>query len=215
MHSKQIVTGGLPLLQASRALILLHGRGADAHDILSVAAYLDTKGFALLAPQAANNKWYPYSFLAPPAQNEPWLGSALGILQEIVSDTEAGGIAATNIYLCGFSQGACLALEFAARNARRYGGVIAFTGGLIGDHIYPERYHGRFEDTPVFIGSSNPDPHVPVERVLASVAVLNSMGARVTEKLYPGMGHSINEDELGHATSILQAGNVSGSGNKV
>ncbi|TKK68003.1 phospholipase [Ilyomonas limi] len=204
MHTKNIITAGVDVSSANKALIMLHGRGAHAQDILSLADYLDVKDFALVAPQATNNTWYPYSFLAPPAQNEPWLSSALNIVKEAVAYLNNKGIANEQIYLLGFSQGACLTLEFAARNATKYGGIIAFTGGLIGDNIYPQNYAGNFAGTPVFIGSSNPDFHVPVERVYATTNILKNMGAVVTEEIYNNMGHTINEDELRHANVILR-----------
>jgi len=204
MHKKNIITAGKDISVANKALIMLHGRGAHAQDILSLADYLDVNDFALVAPQATNNTWYPYSFLAPPAQNEPWLSSALNVVKEIVADLNKAGITNEHIYLLGFSQGACLTLEYASRNATKYGGIIAFTGGLIGDRIYPENYTGNFAATPVFIGSSNPDLHVPVERVYATTNILKNMGAAVTEKIYNNMGHTINEDELQHATMILK-----------
>ena len=204
MHTKNIITTGKDIATASKALIMLHGRGANAEDILSLANHLDVKDFVLLAPQATGNTWYPYSFIAPIAQNEPGLSSALGIIKEVVSDSNKQGIANENIFFLGFSQGACLALEFATRNATRYGGIIAFSGGLIGDTIYLENYNGDFAGTPVFIGSSNPDFHIPVERVYASSNIVRDMGATVTEKLYTNMGHTINEDELAHANTILQ-----------
>src|SRR5215212_12101961 len=165
MHTKNIIASGKELTKNSEVLVMLHGRGGSAEDILSLSSYLDVKDFSLLAPQATNNTWYPYSFLAPPLQNEPWLSSALKLLKELLEDIISKGVPTENIYFCGFSQGACLALEFVTRNANKYGGVAAFTGGLIGDKIYSENYKGDFENTPVFIGSSNPDPHIPVERV--------------------------------------------------
>jgi phospholipase/carboxylesterase len=163
MHQKNIVSAGKKIGEASKALIMVHGRGASAADILSLAHYLSVPDFALIAPQATNSTWYPYSFLAPQKQNEPWLSSALTILKETTDDLIQQGITAENIYLLGFSQGACLTLEFAARNARKWGGVIAFTGGLIGDKVDRSNYTGNFAGTPVFIGSSNPDMHVPVD----------------------------------------------------
>lgn len=175
---------------------MLHGRGSNAEDILSLAQYFPVKDFALLAPQATNNTWYPYSFLKPPAENEPWLSSALSLLNEIVKDLKGEGFAEENIYFLGFSQGACLALEFVTRNATKYGGVAAFSGGLIGDKIYPENYKGDFNRTPVFIGSSNPDFHIPVERIYATTNILKEMNADVTEKIYDNMGHTINQDEI-------------------
>ncbi|MGH2645557.1 MAG: alpha/beta hydrolase, partial [Chitinophagaceae bacterium] len=196
-------TTGKNIREAGKALILLHGRGGSAEDILSLAQYFPVKEFALLAPQAANNTWYPYSFLAPPSQNEPWLSSALSLLKEIVNDLKSQKISAENIFLLGFSQGACLMLEFVARNAEKYGGIAAFTGGLIGDKIYPENYKGNFSNTPVFIGSSNPDMHVPAERVYATTNILREMGAEVTEKIYENMGHTINEDEIEMVKKII------------
>jgi phospholipase/carboxylesterase len=203
MHTKNIVTAGRPLSEAKKVLILLHGRGADANDILSLSAYLNVKDYALIALQATNHTWYPFSFMVPPAQNEPWLSSALSLLQEQVVDLNKAGIASENIYFAGFSQGACLTLEFVTRNATKYGGVAAFTGGLIGDKIYTENYKGDFKNTPVFIGTSDPDPHVPVERVYATANILKSMKAAVTEKIYPNMGHTINEDEIKTANAIV------------
>ena len=182
---------------------MLHGRGGSAEDILSLASYLNVKDFSLIAPQATDNTWYPYSFLAPPSQNEPWLSSALNILKELLTDLTSQGIATHNIYFTGFSQGACLTLEFVTRNANHYGGVAAFTGGLIGDKIYTENYKGDFKNTPVFIGTSNPDPHVPVERVKASTKILTGMNAAVTEKIYNNMGHTINQDEIEIANKIV------------
>ena len=203
MHSKNILTAGRPLSEAKKALILLHGRGAGAEDILSLSSYLNVKEYTLLAPQATGNTWYPYSFLMPVKQNEPWLSSALGLVKELVADINRAGIGSEQIYFAGFSQGACLTLEFVARHAYRYGGVAAFTGGLIGDHVHTESYHGDFEGTPVFIGTSNPDPHVPIERVNATVKVLKSMNAHVTEKIYNNMGHTINEDEIENANRLI------------
>lgn len=196
IHNKNILSSGKDIREAANVLIMLHGRGGSAEDILSLAPYFSLKDYALLAPQATNNSWYPYSFLAPPKQNEPWLSSALSLVKGIVQDVKSGGMREENIYFLGFSQGACLMLEFVTRNATKYGGVAAFTGGLIGDKIYPENYKGDFNYTPVFIGSSNPDMHVPVERVYATTNILRNMNAGVTEKIYDNMGHTINEDEI-------------------
>jgi phospholipase/carboxylesterase len=203
MHQKNIVAAGNELTATSKVLILLHGRGGSAEDILSLASHLDVKGFSLFAPQATNNTWYPYSFLAPPSQNEPWLSSALSLLKELVDDLLSKGVPAENIYFLGFSQGACLTLEFVTRNASKYGGVVAFTGGLVGDKIYSDNYNGDFGGTPFFIGTSNPDPHVPVERVYATTNILKNMNAVVTEKIYTGMGHTINQDEIDHANKLV------------
>ena len=203
MHHKEFITSGKSLEEASRVLIMIHGRGANAEDILGIAEHLNAKDFALLAPQATNNTWYPYSFMAPPASNEPWLSSALSLLKEIVTDLVTKGFDRENIYFLGFSQGACLTLEFVTRNAAKYGGVVAFTGGLIGDKIYPENYSGNFSGTTIFIGSSDPDPHVPVERVNESSALLEKLNAQVTKKIYKEMGHTINQDELDQVNSFI------------
>lgn len=203
MHRKQVATQGPEPRAAGKALILLHGRGADAHDILAMAEYLHVDGYALLAPQATNNSWYPYSFLAPPEQNEPWLASALDLVLDIVGDLNGAGVNDERIFFLGFSQGACLTLEFVARNARRWGGVAAFTGGLIGDRIYRDRYKGDFASTPVYIGTSDPDPHVPVARVNETTQVLKDMGARVTQEIFPGMGHTISDLEIEKANGII------------
>jgi phospholipase/carboxylesterase len=203
MHQKNVIKAGVSIDKASRALVMLHGRGATAQDILSLSGYLNVAGYALLAPQATNHTWYPYSFLAPVGQNEPWLTSAVDVVKSIVADVEAQGIASENIFILGFSQGACLTLEFAARNAKRYGGLVAFTGGLIGHSIDASRYSGDFAGTPVFLGTSNPDMHVPVERVHASAGQLRSMNAEVTEKVYNGMGHTISEDEIREVNDLI------------
>ena len=203
MHQKNIITAGKELTAASKVLILLHGRGGTAEDILSLASHLDVKDFTLLAPQATDNTWYPQSFLAPPLQNEPWLSSALTLLKELLDDVLRKGVPTENIFFSGFSQGACLTLEFVTRNATKFGGVAAFTGGLIGDKIYGENYKGDFSGTPVFIGTSNPDPHVPVERVYATSNILRDMNAAVTEKVYNNMGHTINQNEIDHANKLI------------
>ena len=206
MHTENIITAGQDLVAADRALILVHGRGATAADILSLGEHLPVEDFALLAPQATGRSWYPYSFLEPPARNEPWLGSALDLLATVVDSIAAVGIGRERIYFAGFSQGACLTLEFVTRNAAQYGGVAAFTGGLIGDRIYTENYKGDFAGTPFFIGTGDRDPHVPVERVHATAALLRGMGAVVTEKVYPGRPHTIVADELAQAGKIVFEG---------
>lgn len=203
MHQKHVLLKGKKLGEAEKVLVMLHGRGASAEDILSLAEYLKVSEFTLLAPQATGNSWYPNSFLAPPYTNEPWLSSAISLIEDITDDIIDADISYNNIFFAGFSQGACLTLEFVSRNARRYGGVAAFTGGLIGDKIYEQNYSGDFESTPVFIGTSDPDPHVPVQRVLDSVKVLKGMNAQVTEKIYRNMGHTINEDEIETVNSLI------------
>lgn len=206
MHQIKLLYEGVKLEEAKKALVMVHGRGATAHDILSLVNVLHVKDFAILAPQATNNSWYPYSFLAPPSANEPWLSSAIDLLKGIVINITAAGISVNNIYFLGFSQGACLTLEFVARHATKYGGVVAFTGGLIGDQIYPENYSGDFAGAPIFLASSDPDPHIPVERVNSSAALLKKMNAAVTENIYKDMGHTISDDEIKTANKLIFSG---------
>ncbi len=203
MHKKNIQTAGKSLKEAEKVLIMIHGRGADARDILSVASHLNVNEYALLAPEATNNTWYPHSFMAKPEQNEPWLSSALDLLKEMVDEVTKQGITTENIYFLGFSQGACLALEFVARHAQKYGGVAAFTGGLIGDKINLENYSGNFNGTPIFIGTGNPDPHVPTERVKESADILEKMNAKVHLKVYDGKPHSVSPDEIEEANRLI------------
>lgn len=203
MHQKHVLLKGKKLGEAQKVLVMVHGRGANAEDILSLAPHLNVQGYTLLAPQATSNTWYPYSFLAPPFNNEPWLSSALDVLSDIVDDINDAGITKENIYFLGFSQGACLTLEFVTRNATKYGGVAAFTGGLIGDKIYADNYSGDFQQTPVFIGTSDPDPHVPVTRVQESSEVLKKMNADVNVKVYFNMGHTISDDEISEVNNTI------------
>jgi phospholipase/carboxylesterase len=203
MHKKQIVFRGKELSKARKALIIVHGRGGSADDILSLAFQLNVDDYALVAPQATNNTWYPYSFMVPQIQNEPWLSSALSLLRASVNDIQQAGIPLENIFFLGFSQGACLVLEFVTRNARRWGGVVAFTGGLIGDVIHEQNYSGDFLSTPVFIGTGDPDPHVPVERVQASSTLISSMNAVVATEVYPNMGHTITKHETEMANRLV------------
>lgn len=203
MHQKEVITSGKNLAEAKKALIMLHGRGASAEDILRLAPYLNIEDFAILAPQATNNTWYPYSFLASRDQNEPWLSSALDLITDLVGDVNRAGIPKDHIYFLGFSQGACLTLEYVTRNATRWGGAVAFTGGLIGDKVNPGTYSGDFQGTPIFIGTSNPDPHVPVDRVKETAFVLKGMNAFITEKVYQNMGHTISEDEIDKANQLV------------
>jgi phospholipase/carboxylesterase len=196
MHKRNILAAGTSLENAKKAMIFIHGRGADAKSILELAGALDVEGFALLAPEATGNTWYPYSFLSPQIMNEPWLSSAIATVHEMIDEVIAAGISPENVYLLGFSQGACLTLESAARKAQRYGGLIAFTGGLIGDVIDRKNYSGDFAGTPVFIASGDPDPHIPVSRVRESTAILTEMGANVTEKIFPGIPHTVIQEEV-------------------
>ncbi len=195
MHSYQIKEKGKPLLQAKKAMILLHGRGADADDILPLADSFCDETFYIAAPQATNNQWYPYSFLSPEERNEPWLTSAVTMIERLI-DAIVVQIPSKNIYIMGFSQGACLALEVAAQYALRYAGIAAFTGGLIGEKIRIEKYTGNFDGTKVFIGNSDNDPHVPALRSEESRDMMKKLGAEVTLKIYPGMSHTIIPDEI-------------------
>jgi phospholipase/carboxylesterase len=203
IHPKKIVTSGPDLSKASKVLIMVHGRGGSADDILSLANFLNVKDYALLAPEASGNSWYPYAFIAPPEQNEPWLTAALSLLSNVVNDVRQEMIPDENIYFLGFSQGACLLLEFLARNATRFGGIAAFSGGLIGDRVYAENYHGDFKKMPIFIGSSDPDPHIPVKRVDASKKIFEEMNANVAVEIYPGMGHTISQAEIDQANKFI------------
>ena len=202
-HEKKIITRGKPLSETGKALILVHGRGATAESILNLAPELDASDFTLFAPQATQHSWYPYSFMAPVAQNQPALDSALKLLETTVTEIENQGIPSQQIYFAGFSQGACLTAEFACRNARNFGGLLIFTGGLIGQEINPTNYKGNFEGTPVFISTGNPDPHVPVSRVEETVQILTEKGAQVTKRIYPGRPHTINQEEINLAKKLL------------
>ena len=203
MHDDAPLLGGQPLATATHALILLHGRGGSPADLLPLARYLPVPGYALLAPAATNHTWYPESFLAPPARNEPYLTAALAAVGRAMALAARHGIGTERTYLLGFSQGACLALEYAARHATRYGGVVAFAGGLPGDRLYPARYAGDFAGTPCLLASADPDPHVPAERVRASAALLRARGAAVTEQLTPGGSHAITPAELALASQLV------------
>lgn len=195
-QGQPILAAGEPLASAKAAMIMIHGRGATAADILTLATELDRPGFAYLAPQAAGQTWYPNSFLAPIASNEPGLSSGLAVIASLFEQLATAGIPIERTILLGFSQGACLALEFAARNARRYGGVVGLSGGLIGPDGTPRDYPGSLAGTPVFLGCSDVDFHIPKQRVLDSAEILQQSGGKVTARLYPGMGHTVNLDEL-------------------
>lgn len=203
-HQNQpVFTAGAALDQAQVAMVMLHGRGATAHDILSLAAEFDRPGMCYLAPQAAGNSWYPNSFLTPLHANEPELSSALQILSDVLAQIAQVGIPPERTVLLGFSQGACLALEYAARNAQRYGSVVGLSGGLIGPDGTPREYSGSLGGTPMFLGCSDVDFHIPKVRVEASAAVLERLGGVVTLRLYPGMGHLVNQDEIDWVRAIL------------
>jgi predicted esterase len=190
--------------EARLSVIAIHGRGASAEDILGLAREFATTDVAYLAPQAANRSWYPFSFLAPIPQNEPWLTSALGIVAGLVQTLNGQGVASDRVAILGFSQGACLTLEFAARNPRRYAALIGLSGGLIGPPGTPRTYEGSLEGTPVLLGCSDVDAHIPVERVRESAAVLRTMKATVDERIYRGMGHTVNSEEVDVVKALLR-----------
>ncbi len=198
-----VLVGGAPIEQARGALILTHGRGATAASILTLGTELGVDDLAWFAPQASGNTWYPNSFLAPIERNEPGISSGLQVLSDLVAHIVAGGIPSERIALCGFSQGACLTLEFGARNARRYGALIGLSGGLIGPDGTPRDYAGSLEGTPVFLGCSDVDSHVPLARVQESAQVLTTLGGDVDARIYPGMGHLVNDDELQAVRALL------------
>lgn len=192
----EIINTGKPLGEAKKVAIMIHGRGATAQSILSLKDHLNLEDFALLAPQAPGNTWYPYSFMAPDQNNEPAYSNSIRLLEELVSDLYSKGFQPEQLFLIGFSQGACLALEFAAVHGKKYGGVIAFTGGLIGEQLKPEKYQGDLTGTKVFIGSSRHDMHVPLERIEASALLLEKMGASVKTLIFPDRMHTIRQGEI-------------------
>ncbi len=196
---------GRPLAEAKAAMILIHGRGASAQNILDLGQDLSHPDFAYLAPQAAGYTWYPHSFLAPIEQNEPGITSGLQAISDLVAHVEAAGIPVERIVLGGFSQGSCLASEFVARHAQRYGGLLVFSGGLIGPPGTSRDYAGSLAGTPVFLGCSDVDFHIPLARVEETAVTLTNLGANVNKQIYPGMGHTIIDDELAHARKIVQS----------
>jgi predicted esterase len=205
-HRGQPVQRRGPEATAARlTVILVHGRNAAAANILATASEIGMPAdVALVAPQAAGNTWYPLSFLSEIEKNEPFLSSALGVLEQVVDDLEGRGIPASRIALLGFSQGACLTLEFAARHARRYAAIVGLSGGLIGPPGTPRTYPGAFDDTPIFLGCSDVDAHVPLERVRESADVFRRMGAAVDMRIYPQMGHLVNRDEMDAVQALLR-----------
>jgi len=200
----QIRWEGAPLKYAKRALIMTHGRGDSPEGMMQVTAALtDDPDMALIFPRATNNTWYPQSFMAPTANNQPWLDSAVALVLRVIDEVNEAGIADEQLFIGGWSQGACLALECASRRARRYAGLFAFSGGLIGPEIDRSKYEGSFEGTPVFIGCSDADFHIPLSRLKETDQVMTDYDANVDLQLYPGMGHTINEDEIQRVRALL------------
>ncbi len=205
-HAGQpVLRRGPAVAEARLAVILVHGRGDSASGILGLADEFAVTDVMWIAPQAARQAWYPYSFLAPMAQNEPGLSSGVKVIGDLVETLGTEGIPAQRIVLMGFSQGACLSQEFAARHARRYHAIVGLSGGLIGPPGTPRDYQGTFDGTPVFLGCSDVDPHIPVERVHESGGVFQRMGAVVDERIYPRMGHTVNSDETEAVRTLLSA----------
>lgn len=205
-HQGQPVrTAGAKLESAIAAMVMVHGRSATADSILSLVPAIDTPGFAYLAPQAAGNSWYPNSFLAPISSNEPGITLGIAAINDVMQRISEAGIPPERTMLLGFSQGACLSLEYSARNAHRYGGVAGLSGGLIGPDNTPRDYPGSFDGTPIFLGCSDVDSHVPAQRVKDSARILEDMGAVVTMRLYPGMDHMVNDDEVSTVKAMMAA----------
>jgi predicted esterase len=202
-QGQPMLQAGEPIAHAKAAMVMMHGRGASAGDILELAFELKQPGFAYLAPQAAGSSWYPNSFLAPVASNEPELSSAFHTIENILAQLREAAIPVERTIILGFSQGACLSLEFVARNAKRYGGVVGLSGGLIGPDGIPRDYTGSLAGTPVFLGCSDKDPHIPKERVEFSATVLQKLGGDVTAKLYPNLAHTVNPDEIRFIRTML------------
>lgn len=205
-HSGAVrATAGAPLEGAKAAVVMIHGRGDSAAGILGLAGAFPVPGVAFLAPQATQNVWYPYPFMSALAVNQPWLDSALAAVDEIVTTVTDAGVPYDRLVLLGFSQGACLASEYAARHPRRYGGVVALSGGLIGPEVEAGRYVGDLAGTPSFFGCSDVDPHIPIGRVTASAELYRSRGAAVEQRTYHGFGHSVNQDEVDWVQDLLES----------
>jgi len=209
-HGDQPVrTAGAPLAEARVAMVLVHGRGASAESILTLAPALAAPGVVFVAPQAAGGTWYPNGFMAPIASNEPGISSGMRAIERALAQVAAAGIALEHTVLLGFSQGACLATEFAARHARRYGGIAGLSGGLIGPDGTPRDYSGTLDGTRVFLGCSDVDSHIPAARVRESAEILRRLGGDVTLRLYPGMGHLVSDDEIDEVRRMIAAALVS------
>jgi predicted esterase len=208
VHMNQpVIHYGALLDDAKAVMIMIHGRGGSAQDILSLAYEIDLPDITYIAPQAKDNTWYPYSFLTPIEMNEPHLSSGLSVIDSIVDMVLQKGFTSEQIYLLGFSQGACLSLEYASRNPRAYGGIIGLSGGLIGETLNQNKYLGNLEGTEVFLGCSDVDQHIPLERVHQTEEIFKKLGANVTKRIYKGMTHTINQDEIQFIKSLFQVKN--------
>lgn len=203
-QAAEVLTAGEGLERAKAAVILIHGRGASAESILRLVQDLTIPGVHYTAPQATNHSWYPWSFLKPIQLNQPGLSSALQVIADLMGDFQEQGIPPKRLILAGFSQGACLVSEFAARHPRRFGGVAALSGGLIGESLQESEYHGDLEQTPIFLGCSDVDPHIPLVRVQQTTSILRSLGGHVDERIYPGMGHTVNREEMDILESMIR-----------
>ncbi|PSL05538.1 alpha/beta hydrolase [Cecembia rubra] len=192
----ETILRGKPLEEAKKVAVMVHGRGGNTASILGLADYLHLDDFALVAPQAPGNTWYPYSFMAPDKSNEPSFSNSLKTLDGIVEDLKAKGFDSEQVFFIGFSQGACLSLEYTAQKAQKWGGVIAFTGGLIGEQFNPSKYGGDFDGCPVFFGSSYQDMHVPLSRIEESALQFEKMGANVKKLIFPDTNHTIRQEEI-------------------
>lgn len=195
-QNQQVATAGVDAEKAEVAMILIHGRGATAQSMLMFADEFQTDDIHYRAIQASGHTWYPRSFMAPKDMNEPGISSGLQAIYDQIRELNDFGVSTDKIILLGFSQGACLTTEFAARHPQKYGAVVGFSGGLIGEQIYPEKYNGSLEQTPVFLGCSDRDPHIPKERVDETEQVFKQLNADVTKRIYEGMGHTVNKDEI-------------------
>ena len=204
-QGQPVLAAGEPIDRAKAAMVMVHGRGATAESILELALELKQPGFVYLAPQAAGNAWYPNSFRAPIASNEPGISSGLAAITSVLAHLEEAAIPLERTMILGFSQGACLALEFVARHAKRYRGVVGLSGGLIGPDGTPRDYAGSLAGTPIFLGCSDIDPHIPKELVEQSAEVLEKLGGNVTTRLYPRMGHTVNRDEIQFVRGMMTA----------
>jgi len=203
-QDQHIIHYGTILDEADAVMIMIHGRGASAQDILSLAYEIDVLSIAYIAPQAKDNTWYPYTFLSPNKRNEPNLSSALAVINSLIDMLKQKGFSSEQIYLLGFSQGACLSLEYAARNPKKFGGIFGLSGGLIGSEVQTQNYFGNLEETKVFLGCSDVDPHIPLKRVNETEEVFRKLNANVTKRIYKGMAHAVNQDEIDFVKTLLK-----------